>query len=197
MSVAIREILGGRLSVRDYMRSLRRPLESAIFCLGRSPAGASRSAAFSPAPSAGASFREGRPSTVGETTAFALRMRGGPSSRCALLVQVGLVDRKFRISYSMTKPNRRHLWLYQASTNRVNALGWPSREYPISAISLDRCDSAVFHADIQQRSNVLRGLFPRQSVAALGVHEQSEDPRPLSDFVRYASITALETPGLK
>jgi len=29
--VAIREILGGRLSVRNYVRSLRRPLESAIF----------------------------------------------------------------------------------------------------------------------------------------------------------------------
>ena len=31
ISVAIREILSGRLSVRDYARSLRRPLESAIF----------------------------------------------------------------------------------------------------------------------------------------------------------------------
>jgi len=31
MSVAIREILSGRLSLRDYARSLRRPLESAIF----------------------------------------------------------------------------------------------------------------------------------------------------------------------
>jgi len=31
LSVAIREILSGRLSLRDYARSLRRPLESAIF----------------------------------------------------------------------------------------------------------------------------------------------------------------------
>src|SRR5207253_6860551 len=31
MSVAFREILSGRLSLRDYWRSLRRPLESAIF----------------------------------------------------------------------------------------------------------------------------------------------------------------------
>ena len=31
LSVAIREILSGRLSVRNYVRSLRRPLESAIF----------------------------------------------------------------------------------------------------------------------------------------------------------------------